>query len=319
MNNSAALQSGETAAGKQILPAPTTDQERQTWLALRNTGLGASDMSTVLGLNKWQTPLQLWLEKTGQKPPAKETPAMWIGKALEPAADAWFRKETGLDTYQTGLWQSKDHTWMLATPDRGIDGHNALLELKTTNARMASLWDDEQTSDHAEIQVQQQMAVTNADVAYVVVFIGGWNLRFELRVVKRDQTVIDHLTQAGEHFMSLILEGTPPPFTDTEESGDIDLTYPHLEGERRELEKEMVNLYRSYERLTESATSINATRKEVETQRKAVINQLREHLKGATIPTIDDQPIGVFKTVPRGGYTVTPGSYTRFFPIKPKN
>ena len=32
----------------------------------RRKGIGGSDVATILGLNKWKSPYQLWLEKTGQ-------------------------------------------------------------------------------------------------------------------------------------------------------------------------------------------------------------------------------------------------------------
>ena len=34
---------------------------REEWLAARNEGIGASEVASVLGLNPWETPYQLWL------------------------------------------------------------------------------------------------------------------------------------------------------------------------------------------------------------------------------------------------------------------
>ena len=42
---------------------------REEWLAQRLTGLGASECATVLGLNPFQSPFQLWAEKTGVAEP----------------------------------------------------------------------------------------------------------------------------------------------------------------------------------------------------------------------------------------------------------
>ena len=41
-------------------------KDQDKWLKLRNSGIGGSDAADVLGLNKWKSPFQLCLEKTGQ-------------------------------------------------------------------------------------------------------------------------------------------------------------------------------------------------------------------------------------------------------------
>ena len=47
-----------------------TKKERESaWHAFRALGVGGSDMSTILGLNPYSTPYDLWLEKTGHQQP----------------------------------------------------------------------------------------------------------------------------------------------------------------------------------------------------------------------------------------------------------
>ena len=41
-------------------------QDKEAWLKARNSGIGGSDAGIIVGLNKWKSPFQLWLEKTGQ-------------------------------------------------------------------------------------------------------------------------------------------------------------------------------------------------------------------------------------------------------------
>ena len=45
-----------------------TDRE-SAWRKFRALGVGGSDMSTILGLNPYSTPYELWLEKTGRQQP----------------------------------------------------------------------------------------------------------------------------------------------------------------------------------------------------------------------------------------------------------
>ncbi|WP_316964756.1 YqaJ viral recombinase family protein [Mammaliicoccus sciuri] len=42
----------------------TKDMSRKEWLKLRQTGIGGSDAGTILGINKWKSPIQLYFEKT---------------------------------------------------------------------------------------------------------------------------------------------------------------------------------------------------------------------------------------------------------------
>ena len=52
MNTHADLQSVESA--------------RQEWLQARKLGIGGSDVAAILGLSKYKSPYQLWLDKTSR-------------------------------------------------------------------------------------------------------------------------------------------------------------------------------------------------------------------------------------------------------------
>ena len=41
----------------------------EQWHLRRRLGIGGSEIGTILGLNKYQTPFDLWLIKTGRKTP----------------------------------------------------------------------------------------------------------------------------------------------------------------------------------------------------------------------------------------------------------
>src|SRR5690349_22686234 len=46
------------------LAEPAQDSDRVQWLSARRSGVGGSDAAAALGLSKFKTPYQLWLEKT---------------------------------------------------------------------------------------------------------------------------------------------------------------------------------------------------------------------------------------------------------------
>lgn len=46
----------------------TNNLSYEQWLEYRKIGIGGSDASVVCGVNKYRSPVELWLEKTGQLP-----------------------------------------------------------------------------------------------------------------------------------------------------------------------------------------------------------------------------------------------------------
>ena len=41
----------------------------EEWLEFRKTGIGGSDASVVCGINRYKTPIELWMEKLNNLPP----------------------------------------------------------------------------------------------------------------------------------------------------------------------------------------------------------------------------------------------------------
>lgn len=44
----------------------TTDMTREAWLDRRRAGIGGSDVAALLGLSRWKTPLDVFLDKAGR-------------------------------------------------------------------------------------------------------------------------------------------------------------------------------------------------------------------------------------------------------------
>ena len=62
--------------------ANTKDLSREEWLKLRK--IGGSEAAIILGLNKYKTAYQLWLEKTGEIIPEElDSEAIHFGNVLE--------------------------------------------------------------------------------------------------------------------------------------------------------------------------------------------------------------------------------------------
>lgn len=86
-------------------------------LALRRTGITATDVPAILGLSPFRTPLDVWLEKLNKAPPVEETEDMQRGTFLEDGARRWYAHRTGAKVAQPGTVVHPRDSLVIATPD----------------------------------------------------------------------------------------------------------------------------------------------------------------------------------------------------------
>ena len=78
----------------------TENLSYEEWLEYRKTGIGGSDASVVCGINKYKSPIELWMEKTGQLPYQEAGEAAYWGTMLESVVRSEFTKRTGIEVNQ---------------------------------------------------------------------------------------------------------------------------------------------------------------------------------------------------------------------------
>lgn len=186
---------------------------RAAWLEQRRTGLGGSDAPAVLGLSKWNTPLSLWLDKTGQTPldtRAEENAEekRW-GNFLEPVIKQRYAEVTGRTVVQPGLQRSAKHPFMIANVDGLVSGEPRIVEVKT--ARTSDGWGPEGTDvipDEYLIQTHHYMTALEVPVADVAVLIGGSD--FRIYTVKHDPEFSALLVDKEREFWAMVEERIAP-------------------------------------------------------------------------------------------------------------
>lgn len=182
---------------------------RQEWLNERRSGIGGSDAAAVLGLSKWKTPLQVYLDKRGEAQEIPDNEAMLWGRALEPVIRQQYAERTGRAVLMPdGILRHPSHGFMLANLD-GMTEDRRVVEIKT--ARTAQAWgepgSDEVPQDYL-LQVQHYMAVTGFEVADIAVLIGGSD--FRLYEVPADRELQEMLIDAEAAFWRNVEQGIPP-------------------------------------------------------------------------------------------------------------
>lgn len=176
-------------------------KDEQEWLELRKQGLGGSDIGTMLGLNAYKSPYQLWLEKTGQTeaPDISDKIAIQVGNELEDLVARIFTQQTGMAVQRDNKTHyHKDYPFLLANIDRKIVGEKALLECKTTSAFNKQQWEDDEIPASYIMQVQHYLNVLDYDKAYIAVIIG--NHDFVWKEIQRDDELIEMYTKEAIKF-----------------------------------------------------------------------------------------------------------------------
>lgn len=143
---------------------------REEWLTHRQEGIGSSEVATILGLNPWETPYQLWRRKKGLDAPKEETFAMKAGHYLEDAVSMFWHDETGRDIIKRSaidwLILNADKPYMRVSPDRTYwlsdsrkNSDKGILECKTTQMTI----DEEDLPKHWFCQLQYQLGVAELE------------------------------------------------------------------------------------------------------------------------------------------------------------
>lgn len=217
----------------------TNDLDRDEWLDVRRRGIGSSDAAAAVGLNPYQSQLELWMQKTGRvhllpvdDPNDEESPMYW-GRILEVIVASHYTKRTGRRVRKINAvlqHPDPDKAWMLANIDREVIGCEEvqILECKTAGINGARLWKDG-VPEYVQLQVMHQLAVTGKQAADVAVLLGGQHL--EIHRITRDEAMIRNLIQLERAFWQYVETDTPPP-ADGSASADLALRclYPQDAG-----------------------------------------------------------------------------------------
>jgi putative phage-type endonuclease len=252
--------------------------DRDDWLKARRCGIGASEISAVLGENPWSSPFTLWARKVGRAPEQDETEPMFLGKELEATILRLYSHEryAHRPVKPAGLLlQSVEHPWALCTLDgETVHPKHATipLEAKLVAAFSADEW-TEGPPDHYHAQIQQQMLVTGAACASVAALIGN---RFVWCDVERDQTTINRIIYHGSRFWQSVVNEEPPKVDGSESTrSTLGAMYPTA-SDRVKVIPEFANL--DAERQAEKAAEKRAKERiaEIDNQIKAAIGDAGE-------------------------------------------
>ncbi len=255
----------------------TLEMTYEEWKAARMKGIGGSDAAAAIGVSRWKSPLQLYLEKSGEIEQPKTGEAAYWGNVLEAVVADEFTKRTGKKVQRVNrILIHPEYQYMIANIDRRVVGENAILECKTTGAWSAKDWEGDEIPTEYIIQVMHYLAVTGAEKAYFAVLIGG--NRFEWKEIERDEELIEMMIAKESEFWRCVETQTPPPISESkaELHGDImNRLYPNANA------GQSVELPPQYSDIIEQLTDVKARIKELEVSQDYLENQIKDAMKDA--------------------------------------
>ncbi len=189
-------------------------------LALRRTGIGASEIGAVAGLDPWRSPVDVYLRKVDEAASPTSGPQAW-GNILEPIIGEYYAFQNAVTLVGSDTRRHPTVTWALATPDYLVPPERYGLEIKVRGR--SDRWDGVPPLE-VQAQAQWSMFVVGYDRWDVAALLGGTEYR-QYRV-DRDDAFITQLTEAGERFWTQhVVPRVPPPARTTE---DAKALYPRV-------------------------------------------------------------------------------------------
>ena len=242
---------------------------REEWLQHRQSGIGSSEVATIVGLNPWETPYQLWRRKLGIDPPKQETFAMKAGHYLEDAVAQFWHDETGQDIIKRSAvdWiiVNADKPYMRVSPDRtywlaGMPHSNAnkgILECKTTQMSI----DPDDIPKHWFCQVQYQLGVAELEQGSLAWLCSGREFGYKNLSLVPD--FYGWLVEEVERFWTDNIQGKQEPTAANVQ--DVLLKYNrHTDGKIVEVNDEIFAAYKSLKELKDELAAIEERKTELE-------------------------------------------------------
>lgn len=254
-----------------------TADDRPSWLAARQSVVGASEVAAILGESKWEDAFNIFIQKTS--PPVDEEltirdPRVWGLAHERPNAEIaakylkWPRLRWG-----GALLASREWPWLATTLDAEIireeGGPWEVYEGKSS--KYEDGWDeDEQMVPLAYLlQANSQLMVTKAPAAFLFGVIGGSNPK--QIVVRPRESFWPVIAAATRAFMDLVERAEPPPVTSKSGRG-LEKLFPEAQaGKRVMLPKQALEWTADYKELLEREKTIKEAKAEIQNKVKLLI------------------------------------------------
>ena len=266
----------------------------------RRTFVGSSDAPAIVGLSKWTSPVQLWLEKVGLVPPREDNIAMELGRFLEPFVLGKFEEymdEKVVD--RQAVLTDPARPWRLAHIDGRFDGHQ-VVEAKTAGMVFLSSnhgWGEPGTDEVPDPYIVQGQHILSldpeAEIVWMPVLLRGV---FAVYRVPRNEEIIKSLINAEEEFWEMVQSGTRPEARSIE---DLKALFPTSTARQVVATQEIIDDLASLKGVTEGIRKLEKLEAEIKLRILSVMEDA-----DTLIVDPDGKTLATWKTQHKKGYTV---------------
>ncbi|QWD18359.1 hypothetical protein G6696_01710 [Polynucleobacter paneuropaeus] len=244
----------------------------------RSKYLGGSDIGGILGVSRFRTPLEVWLEKTGKEVATKDSLPLRFGSFAESfIADEYARATSHQLLHDDSAHIHPQYSYFSAHIDRFVLDENKfpikILECKTANAYAKSKW-GQVGSDEVPLsylaQVAWYQAITDIDQADLAVLFS--NSDFRIYSIERDKALEGLIIQKADYFWNeYVLKDIPPPPTN---EADCQLLFSKGNSELRV--EANLELYKLSTKLHHLNSKITECEEQVSTIKQSLMNAMGE-------------------------------------------
>ncbi len=172
--------------------------------------IGASEVSTILGLNPFCTPLKLYSLKLGIIQPEPETESQEWGKRLERVVSQKFSEKHNVKLIaRKTRYVHPKYSFISCELDNLISSTDELAEIKTVSAYAWKTWEKpDELPQYIIIQVMTQLGLSKRKKAWVACLCGGQ--KYIEKEILFDQELYDMIIGKCVAFWKMVQDKTPP-------------------------------------------------------------------------------------------------------------
>ena len=246
----------------------------------RTKYIGGSDIGAILGLSKFRTPLEVWMQKTGKEVRQLDSLPLRFGSFAEEFVASEYARATGFELlHDESIYIHPTHSFMSAHIDRFILGDgvgsppNRILECKTANPFARGEWGEPGTDQVPMSYLCQciwYMAVTGIEQCDLAVLFG--NSDYRIYEVARDLELEALVIEKALHFWNeYVLKDIAPP---AQTEGDCQALFKKSDPSKTiEANPKTVELIRQLQSLSKRSGDVDS---EITQIKQHIMNEMKE-------------------------------------------
>ena len=243
------------------------------WHTLREKRIGGSDIGAILGVNKYKSIIDVYIDKTEGSNFEGNESTFWGHMHESTIMKVFAQKHKEFNVYQAPYSVVND--FLIANLDGVLKDRNngdyGVLEIKTTNAFNYKDWEGDIVPQYYYAQVQHYLMLTGYKFAYIAVLIGG-NKYKDFKIERSEEDIVLIRSKATEFYKENILKQIPPM------PDGSDAYMNHLKKKAMEIENneviEFADLEEKAAKVKELGKQINSLKKDQDLLKEEIMLEL---------------------------------------------